>query len=698
MTTEIRSTGVVPVDRAAGRPTSSRRAVAALLLLVSAQFVVMLDTSIVNVALPSLQQDLGLGPTSTAWVVNAYFLAFGGFLLLSGRAADLLGRRRMFVIGAAVLSAATLVAGFASSATVLIAARAMQGAGAAALSPAALSILLVLFPGAARARAMGAWGAASTLGGATGVLAGGLVTAAIGWSGVFFLTLPFTLGALLAAPRLLGRFTAPTRPTTLDVPGAATVTAAALAVIFGTISAADHGWSSWQTVVGLAVGAALLAAFVALENASAAPLLPLPLLRVRPVAVGIAVGVLGGAARASTFYLVALYLQQVLAMGPRLAGLAMVPTSLAGFAASLLVLPRLLRAFGPQRTLTLGLLVLAAGHLWLAGHPLGDGYRTGVLPGLLLAAAGVALSFTPSTMVIAAAIPLDSAGMAAGLANAASQIGAALGISAFSAIAAVSAHAADLAVTVGAAEPRGFGSAFTAAGVVALAGAGLSLFGRKASTSAAEVSAVGRRPLESPPAASGQSSLRQPTSPSLPSTYNSTVAAHSSGSATHAVTLYSWSDPHDTSCSMSPSDVTQQLPAEPPISLGANHWKVANPPAATQATAVTTTRRRISGVYGAPSFLASSCDLHARKKRTAPKNMPPVQMNPPLLFLAAKIAEPAPTRKTAAPRKKVMSSARRAAAPPPAPVSLSGAPTERRSHGGTWVLTTGSGAPSSASQ
>lgn len=477
MTTDIRPTGPAPVGRAAARPAPRLRPLGSLLLLVTAQFVVMLDTSIVNVALPSIQRDLSLGTVGAAWVVNAYFLAFGGLLLLSGRAADLLGRRRMFTIGAALLTAATLVAGFAPSAAVLVAARAMQGMGAAALSPAALSILLILFPGAARARAMGAWGAASTLGGATGVMAGGFVTAALGWTGVFFLTLPFTLGALVAAPRLLDRFTAPGGPTSVDAPGATAVTGAAVAVIYGTISTVEHGWSSWQTALGLALGAALLAAFVAIERASAAPLLPLPLLRSRPIAIGIIVGLLGGAARASTFYLVALCLQQTLAMGPRLAGLAMVPTSVAGFAVSLLLLPRLLRAVGPQRTLTLGLVVLASGHLWLAGHPLGGGYATGVLPGLLLAATGVALSFTPSTMVIAAAIPVESSGMASGLANAASQIGAALGIAAFSAIAVVNANGSGASAAGGGVISAGFASAFTAAGVVALVGAALAGFG-----------------------------------------------------------------------------------------------------------------------------------------------------------------------------------------------------------------------------
>jgi hypothetical protein len=281
------------------------------------------------------------------------------------------------------------------------------------------------------------------------------------------------LAGLVVAPRGLQRSPVSTTARGFDTLGATTVTGAALALIVGPLSIADHGWSSGQTAVGLGTAAILLAAFVAVERRAAAPLLPLELLRSRSVSTGIVVGLLGGAARASTFFLVALYLQQVLLMGPRVAGLAMLPTSVAGFGVSLLVLPRLLRVLGPERTLTIGLAVLGGGHLWLARTPAGAGYLVDVLPGLLLAAAGVALSFTPSTMVIAAAVPIESAGLAAGLANASSQIGAALGVSAFSTISAMSSaartpDALDVAVADG-----GFPAAFGAAAVVALGAAAL---------------------------------------------------------------------------------------------------------------------------------------------------------------------------------------------------------------------------------
>lgn len=444
---------------------------ARLAVLISAQFVVMLDTSIVNVALPSIQHDLGLSRAGTAWVVNTYFLAFGGFLLVSGRIADLLGRRRMFLLGSALVALSTTVAGLAADGSVLIAARALQGLGAAALAPAAFSILLVQFPGAQRAKAMSAWGAASALGGATGVLVGGLSTAALGWPSVFFLTLPISLLGLLAGPRLLDRGPSRSSLRGFDALGAAAVTGAALAVIVGTLSVADHGWTSRRLIVGLGAAAILLATFVVVERRATAPIIPLELFGSRRMSIGIVVGLLGGAARASTFFLVALYLQQVMAMSPRDAGLAMVPTSLAGFAVSLLVLPRALRALGPGRTLTVGLAVLGTGHLWLARTPAEAGYLVDVLPGLLLAATGVALSFTPSAMVIASAVPIESAGLASGLANASSQIGAALGIAAFSAISALSAAAAGPDPHGVAAATGGFHSAFTAAAVVALTAA-----------------------------------------------------------------------------------------------------------------------------------------------------------------------------------------------------------------------------------
>lgn len=462
------ATRTAPDDVAAA---GSGRRTAALALLVSAQFVVMLDTSIVNVALPSIQRDLALTPAGVAWVVNAYVLAFGGLLLLAGRVADVVGRRRMLMIGSAVFTLGTLLAATATGEALLVAGRVVQGAGAAALSPAAMALLLVTFPGPARARAMAAWGAASTLGGASGVLVGGLLAGTVGWSWIFFATVPVTAAILVAAPRLLdGTRGSSVRPR-FDAVGAAAATGAVLALVHAALAVADHGWTSPSVVAGAVVAAALLVVFVAAERRATDPLVPLDLFRSRVLSTGVALAVVGGGTRASTFVLIALYLQQALRMEPQAAGLAMVPTSLAGFVVSLAVLPRVLRRFGPERSMVAGLVVLAAGHLWLARTPSGGSFATDVLPGFMLVATGVALSFTPTTMVVASGVPAHRSGLASGLAGSATQVGAALGMAAFTAIATAATRAADGTADV--VSGNGFSAAFTAAAVVALVTAAL---------------------------------------------------------------------------------------------------------------------------------------------------------------------------------------------------------------------------------
>jgi EmrB/QacA subfamily drug resistance transporter len=437
-----------------------RRRTIGLGLLISAQFVVMLDTSIVNVALPSIQADLTLSPTGLSWIVNAYVLTFGGLLLLFGRVADLLGRRRMFIAGSALFTAGTLLAASAANEWMLVAGRVIQGAGAAALSPAAMSLLMINFPGEQRARAMSLWGAASAVGGATGVLAGGLLAGTFGWSSVFLVTVPASTAAVVLARRVLDDSTRGTRRR-FDAVGAVTITAAVIALVHSALGVADSGIASPRVLVGLAASAALFATFIAIERRAADPLVPLALFRSRVLSTGVGLAVLGGAARASTFVLIALYLQKALAMSPEHAGLAMVPTSVTGFVVNLTLLPRVLRAIGPRRSLVVGLVVLAAGHLWLAYAPTDRGYPLDVLPGLLLVATGVALSFTPTTMVIASAAPETHTGLASGLAGSATQVGAAVGTAAFTAIAFATGN--------------GFTAAFTAAAAVALATAALGL-------------------------------------------------------------------------------------------------------------------------------------------------------------------------------------------------------------------------------
>jgi len=452
---------------APGAAPLAQRDRAALGLLVSAQFLVMLDTSIVNVALPSIQRELGFGPAAVTWVVNAYVLAFAGLLLLSGRVADLVGRRRAFVVGASLFTVGTLLAAAAVNKELLIVGRVVQGVGAAGLSPAAMSLLLATFPAAQRARAMGAWGAASTLGGATGVMSGGVLAGTVGWRAVFLVTVPVSLAAVLLGRRVLVA-DAPGVRRRFDWAGAATATGAVLTLVHGAVDAVDHAWTSPRVVGLLAVSLVLMMAFVAIERRAADPLVPLELFRSRMLRTSTAVALLGGASRGSTFVLVALYFQQLLAMSPEQAGFAMVPTSLAGFAVSLAVLPRVLDAIGPARSLVLGLVVLAAGHLWLAYVPGGAGYVASILPGLLLVATGVALSFTPTTMVLASAVPATHTGLASGLAGASMQVGGALGTAAFIVIGISSGRPVD-----GALDGSGFTAAFTAAAIVALLTAAL---------------------------------------------------------------------------------------------------------------------------------------------------------------------------------------------------------------------------------
>jgi EmrB/QacA subfamily drug resistance transporter len=447
---------VAPTTPAAHRLERRRRAVG-LGLLVSAQFVVMLDASIVNVALPSIQADLGLRTSSLSWVVNAYVVTFGGLLLLFGRVADLLGRRRVFASGSAVFVVGTLLAAAAGSEWMLLAGRVVQGVGAAALSPAAMALLMVNFPGAQRARAMSLWGAASTVGGATGVFAGGLLAGSVGWPAVFLVTVPASLAAVVLAPRVLQDSPRGARRP-FDVRGAVLITAAVVVLAHAVLGAAEGTWSSQRVLSALSGAALLLVAFVVVERRTPDPLVPLELFRSRVLSTGVALVVFGGAARASTFVLLALYLQEALRMSPEHGGLAMVPTSLAGLVVSLAVLPRLLRARGPRRSLVAGLAVLALGQLWLAYGPSESGYVIAVLPGLLCIAAGVALSFTPTTMVVVSAASDTHAGLASGLASSATQLGAALGTATFTAIAL---------------SGPGFSAAFTAAALTAVATAAL---------------------------------------------------------------------------------------------------------------------------------------------------------------------------------------------------------------------------------
>lgn len=404
-----------------------------VLTLVAAQLVVMLDSSILNVSLPSIAADLGLTPVGTAWVLNSYFLTFGGLLLVSGRAADVVGRRRMFLVGATVLVAGSALGGLATADTVLVAARLVQGAGAALLSPAAMSVILATFTGDSRTRTMSWWGAASTLGGAVGVSAGGLLTAAWGWRSVMLVTAAVAATVAVAGWRTLPPGGAGSRRP-FDVAGAVLLTGGAGAVVFGTLSAPHAGLLSAEVGLSALVAVGCVIGVARVERRSSDPILPVAALGEPRVAGGLTANVLGGAARVACFTLVALVVQQVLAYDPAAAGLAMLPTSLAGLAVTTVILPRALKRFGAERIAVTGLLMLVAAHLLFATLGHGDPYLWRVLPVLVLAATGVAFSFTPTTLVIADGIAARNAGVSSGLASATAQLGGALGLAVFGAV------------------------------------------------------------------------------------------------------------------------------------------------------------------------------------------------------------------------------------------------------------------------
>jgi EmrB/QacA subfamily drug resistance transporter len=403
-----------------------------VLTLVAAQLVVMLDSSILNVALPSIANDLGLSATGTAWVLNAYFLTFGGLLLISGRAADVLGRRRMFLVGATVLGLGSVLGAFSSSETALITARLVQGAGAAMLSPAAMSAILARFTGSARARTMSWWGAASTIGGAAGVTVGGILTGGFGWHSVMTVT-----AGVAAAIGVIAWWTLPADPKgakrKFDGTGASLLTTAAVALVAAVLAVPQAGLASAEVLTAAGIGLTAVIGFVVVERRNPDPLLPPAALREGRVAGGIIVNMLGGAARIACFALVALLIQQVLLYDPAAAGLAMLPTSLAGFAVSALLLPRVLKRLGPEKATVAGLGLLVLTHVLFATIDTGAPYSWRVLPVLVLAATGVAFSFTPTTLVIADGMAARNAGVSSGLASATAQIGGAIGIAVFGA-------------------------------------------------------------------------------------------------------------------------------------------------------------------------------------------------------------------------------------------------------------------------
>jgi len=419
-----------------GAPDGERRTLGsarakdiALLLLAMTQFVVVIDASIVNVALPTIGARLHFSHTNLSWVVNAYTLTFGGFLLLGGRLADLLGRRRMFVLGLIVFSLASLGGGLAQSEAWLLIARAIQGLGAAIVSPAALSIITTTFAeGAERNRALGIWGAVAGAGGAAGVLLGGILTSALSWRWVLFVNVPIGLTAAALAPRVLLESRADDGGTSFDLPGAVTVTAGLALLVYTVIEAVNVGWGSSATLLRLAGSGVLLAAFVVIELRQSEPLLPFAIFRLRTLRGADAVGLLIGMSLFSMFYFISLYLQLVLHFSPIRAGISYLPLAI-GIILSAGAASQLVTRIGFKPTLIAGMLLIAAGLIWFSRvRAPGGSFSADVLGPSLLAAFGLGFSFVPVTIAAVSGVEPHEAGLASGLINTSQQVGGALGL------------------------------------------------------------------------------------------------------------------------------------------------------------------------------------------------------------------------------------------------------------------------------
>ena len=399
----------------------------ALAVVCVAMFMTVLDVSIVNVALPSIKNSLDVGESSLQWVLIAYTITFGGLLLLGGRAADLLGRRRMFMIGMTLFAAASLACGFAGSIGVLVAARAVQGIGAAIVSPATLSIITTTFEeGSERNKALGIWGAMGGSGAAAGVLFGGILTKYAGWEWVFFVNVPVAV-MVLALTRAVVRESRVTGMRGFDIGGATTVTTSLALLVYGISKAPDVGWVSGRTIGFLVSAAVLLAAFLVIEKRHPAPMMPFGIFRTTTVTGANVAGFLLGAVVFANFFLLTLYVQQVLHYSALKTGLTFLATAgtvipVAGLSQALVT------RFGPRPVMAAGLVLITGGMIWYSQIPVHASFASDLLPGYLMVGVGMAFSFIPMSIAALAGVRPDEAGLASGLINTSQQIGGALGV------------------------------------------------------------------------------------------------------------------------------------------------------------------------------------------------------------------------------------------------------------------------------
>jgi EmrB/QacA subfamily drug resistance transporter len=399
----------------------------ALTVVCVAFFMTVLDVSIVNVALPSIKNSLHVGESSLQWVLIAYTITFGGLLLLGGRAADLLGRRRMFMIGMTLFAAASLACGLAGSIGVLVAARAVQGIGAAIISPATLSIITTTFEeGSERNKALGIWGAMGGSGAAAGVLFGGILTKYAGWEWVFFVNVPVAV-LVLAVTRSVVRESRITGIRGFDIAGATTITSSLALLVYAISKAPADGWASGRTIGLLVASAALLIAFVVIERRQSHPMMPFGIFRTKTVTGANVAGFFLGALVFSNFFLLTLYVQQVLHYSALKTGLTFLATAgtvipVAGLSQALVT------KFGPRPVMTIGLALTTAGMIWYSQIPVHASFASDLLPGYLLVGVGMAFSFIPMSIAALAGVRSDEAGLASGLINTSQQIGGALGV------------------------------------------------------------------------------------------------------------------------------------------------------------------------------------------------------------------------------------------------------------------------------
>jgi EmrB/QacA subfamily drug resistance transporter len=434
---------------------------------------VVLDATIVNVALPSIQHGLHFSASSLQWVVNGYTLVFGGFLLLGGRAADLLGRRRLFVAGVALFALASLLNGLAQSSGILIAGRALQGLGGALVSPAALAIVTTTFTeNSERTRALGVWSAIAAGGGAVGLLLGGVLTDLVSWPWIFIVNVPVGIVTLALAVRFVPESRVESAPRSFDLAGALTVTGGLVVLVYAIVKAQAFGWGSGRTIGLIAAGIALLVAFAVIEQRGSAPLMRLSIFRVRTLAVADLVLLLVASGMFGMFFFASLYVQEILGYSPLRAGLAFLPIT-AGIVIGAGIAQQLIQRIGVRNVSVLGIGIAAAGLTWLTRLPVHGSYLGDLLAGLLPMSIGMGLTFVPITLLGTGGVRGDDAGLASGLFNTAQQVGGSLGLAILSTLAASKTSS----LVIGHAHPNhgqlvsGYQVAFGAAAAMLAAGA-----------------------------------------------------------------------------------------------------------------------------------------------------------------------------------------------------------------------------------